>query len=651
DYCEVCQQGGEIILCDTCPKAYHLVCLEPELEEAPEGKWSCPTCEVEGVKEEDEHMEYCKVCKDGGELLCCDSCVNAYHTYCLSPPLYKVPEGEWTCQRCACEPLPGRMLRSYFKKFDPDEPPIPGIDDDDELGSQRRHKKEIDPNSLEERYYKYGIKSTWLKIHRVLNHRTLRDGTTQYLVKWRDLQYDQATWEDEDEDIVGLKTAIEFYHDLRAACNADVGTKNKKGKRKGKSRTRELGDEDREPSSPRRYTPPPDKPITNLNKKLEKQPDYIDITGLYSWGQGTDTILADEMGLGKTIQTIAFLYSLYKEGHSKGPFLVAVPLSTIINWEREFEMWAPDFYVVTYVGDRDSRTMIREHELSFEEGAVRSASKATRIRTTNVKFNVLLTSYEMISMDQACLGSLEWACLVVDEAHRLKSNQSKFFRVLNQYNIIYRLLLTGTPLQNNLEELFHLLNFLCPEKFSDLSTFQNEFEDIAKEDQIKKLHDLLGPHMLRRLKTDVLKNMPTKSEFIIRVELSPLQKKYYKYILTRNFEALNSRGGGQQVSLLNIVMDLKKCCNHPYLFPAASEEAPKLPNGMYVTKDLVKASGKFILLESMLEKLKRDGHRVLIFSQMTKMLDILEDFCEGLGYKYERIDGGITGLLRQEAID
>ncbi|XP_071548739.1 chromodomain-helicase-DNA-binding protein Mi-2 homolog [Panulirus ornatus] len=730
DYCEVCQQGGEIILCDTCPKAYHLVCLEPELEEAPEGKWSCPTCEAEGVKEEDEHMEYCKVCKDGGELLCCDSCVNAYHTYCLSPPLFEVPEGEWTCQRCACEPLPGRvqkilfwrfvdppkppenwreivgdkaekyqfkslreflvkwvdmsywhcswvselmldvyhpqMLRSYFKKCDPDEPPIPGIDDDDELGSQRRHKKEIDPNSLEERFYKYGIKSTWLKIHRVLNHRTLRDGTTQYLVKWRDLPYDQATWEDEDEEIVGLKTAIEFYLDLRAACNADAGVgKNKKGKKKGKPRTREIGDEDREPSSPRHYTPPPDKPTTNLSKKWEKQPDFVDGTGLslheyqlegvnwlrYSWGQGTDTILADEMGLGKTIQTIAFLYSLYKEGHSKGPFLVAVPLSTIINWEREFEMWAPDFYVVTYVGDRESRTMIREHELSFEEGAVRSASKATRIRTTNVKFNVLLTSYEMISMDQACLGSLEWACLVVDEAHRLKSNQSKFFRVLNQYNIQYRLLLTGTPLQNNLEELFHLLNFLCPEKFNDLSAFQNEFEDIAKEDQIKKLHDLLGPHMLRRLKTDVLKNMPTKSEFIIRVELSPLQKKYYKYILTRNFEALNSRGGGQQVSLLNIVMDLKKCCNHPYLFPAAAEEAPKLPNGMYVTKDLVKASGKFILLESMLEKLKRDGHRVLIFSQMTKMLDVLEDFCEGLGYKYERIDGGITGISRQEAID
>lgn len=146
-------------------------------------------------------------------------------------------------------------------------------------------------------------------------------------------------------------------------------------------------------------------------------------------------------------------------------------------------------------------------------------------------------------------------------------------------------------------------------------------------------------------------NMPSKSEFIIRVELSSMQKKYYKHILARNYEALNSRGGGQQVSLLNIVMDLKKCCNHPYLFPSASEEAAKMPNGMYEVLNLTKACGKFVLLESMLKRLKRDGHRVLIFSQMTKMLDILEDFLEGQQYKYERIDGGVTGSMRQESID
>lgn len=114
DYCEVCQQGGEIILCDTCPRAYHLVCLEPELEEAPEGRWSCPHCETEGAKEqeeEDEHNEFCRVCKDGGELLCCDSCPWAYHTFCLNPPLKEIPDGDWRCPRCSVSTL--KPLLSY----------------------------------------------------------------------------------------------------------------------------------------------------------------------------------------------------------------------------------------------------------------------------------------------------------------------------------------------------------------------------------------------------------------------------------------------------------------------------------------------------------------------------------------------------------
>ncbi|XP_042291227.1 chromodomain-helicase-DNA-binding protein 4a isoform X2 [Thunnus maccoyii] len=740
DYCEVCQQGGEIILCDTCPRAYHMVCLDPDMEKAPEGTWSCPHCEKEGIQweareegsegeedngevgemeEDDHHMEFCRVCKDGGELLCCDSCPSSYHIHCLNPPLPEIPNGEWICPRCLCPPMKGKvqkiltwqwgepppptpvprppdlpadapdpaplagrpereffakwsnmsywhcswvtelqlelhcqvMFRNYQRKNDMDEPPPIDFGDGEEDKSVKRKNKDPMYAQLEEKYLRFGIKMEWLMIHRILNHSVDRKNNVHYLIKWRELPYDQATWEAEDMDVPEFDVYKVQYWNHRELMMGEEGKPGKKIKVKGRVK---------------RPDRPPENPVVDPTIKFERQPEYLDSTGgtlhpyqleglnwlRFSWAQGTDTILADEMGLGKTVQTAVFLYSLYKEGHSKGPFLVSAPLSTIINWEREFEMWAPDMYVVTYVGDKDSRAVIRENEFSFEDNAIRGGKKASRMKKdSSIKFHVLLTSYELITIDMAILGSIDWACLVVDEAHRLKNNQSKFFRVLNNYPLQHKLLLTGTPLQNNLEELFHLLNFLTPERFSNLEGFLEEFADIAKEDQIKKLHDMLGPHMLRRLKADVFKHMPSKTELIVRVELSPMQKKYYKFILTKNFEALNTKGGGNQVSLLNVVMDLKKCCNHPYLFPAAAMEAPKMPNGMYDGQSLTKAAGKLLLLQKMMRKLKDGGHRVLIFSQMTKMLDLLEDFLENEGYKYERIDGGITGGMRQEAID
>ncbi|XP_030597516.1 chromodomain-helicase-DNA-binding protein 4-like isoform X1 [Archocentrus centrarchus] len=740
DYCEVCQQGGEIILCDTCPRAYHMVCLDPDMEKAPEGTWSCPHCEKEGIQwearedgsdgeedngdtgdmeEDDHHMEFCRVCKDGGELLCCDSCPSSYHIHCLNPPLPEIPNGEWICPRCMCPPMKGKvqkiltwrwgdpppptpvprppdlpadapdpaplagrpereffakwcsmsywhcswvtelqlelhcqvMFRNYQRKNDMEEPPPIDFGDGEEDKCVKRKSKDPTYTQLEEKYLRFGIKMEWLMIHRILNHSVDRKSNIHYLIKWRELPYDQSTWEAEDMDIPEFDTYKQQYWNHRELMIGEEGRPGKKIKGKGKVKRPER---------------PPENPVVDPTIKFERQPDYLDSTGgtlhpyqleglnwlRFSWAQGTDTILADEMGLGKTVQTAVFLYSLYKEGHSKGPFLVSAPLSTIINWEREFEMWAPDMYVVTYVGDKDSRAVIRENEFSFDDNAIRGGKKASRLKKdVSIKFHVLLTSYELITIDMAVLGSIDWACLVVDEAHRLKNNQSKFFRVLNNYSLQHKLLLTGTPLQNNLEELFHLLNFLTPERFSNLEIFLEEFADIAKEDQIKKLHDMLGPHMLRRLKADVFKHMPSKTELIVRVELSQLQKKYYKFILTKNFEALNTKGGGNQVSLLNVVMDLKKCCNHPYLFPGAAMEAPKMPNGMYDGSALIKASGKLILLQKMMRKLKEGGHRVLVFSQMTKMLDLLEDFLEHEGYKYERIDGGITGGMRQEAID
>uniref|UniRef100_A0A8B9L8K2 Chromodomain helicase DNA binding protein 4 n=1 Tax=Astyanax mexicanus TaxID=7994 RepID=A0A8B9L8K2_ASTMX len=729
DYCEVCQQGGEIILCDTCPRAYHMVCLDPDMEKAPEGTWSCPHCEKEGIQweareessegeeenddarrddegmeeEDDHHMEFCRVCKDGGELLCCDTCPSSYHLHCLNPPLPDIPNGEWICPRCQSLPLKGKvqkvltwrwgeapppmpvprppdlpadapdpppmigrkereffvkwcnmsywhcswvqelqlelncqvMFRNFQRKTDMEEPPILdfGAEGDEDKSIKRKSK---DPfyARMDDEFGRYGVKLEWLLIHRILNHSVDKKNNVHYLIKWRDLPYDQSCWESEDMEIPDYETYKQQYWNHRELMIGDEGRPGKKLKK----------------VKVRKIEKPPTNPVVDPTIKFDRQPDYLDSTGgtlhpyqleglnwlRFSWAQGTDTILADEMGLGKTVQTAVFLYSLYKEGHSKGPFLVSAPLSTIINWEREFEMWAPDMYVVTYVGDKDSRAVIRENEFTFEGNAIRGGKKASKMKVRKKILQFIQTK---------CLNTFYKShvvsILIVPLCHHL----------LNNYPLQHKLLLTGTPLQNNLEELFHLLNFLTPERFNNLEGFLEEFADIAKEDQIKKLHDMLGPHMLRRLKADVFKHMPSKTELIVRVELSPMQKKYYKYILTRNFEALNTRGGGNQVSLLNVVMDLKKCCNHPYLFPTAATEAPKMPNGMYEGGALTKSSGKLMLLCKMLRKLKEGGHRVLIFSQMTKMLDLLEDFLENEGYKYERIDGGVTGVMRQEAID
>ncbi|XP_057304729.1 chromodomain-helicase-DNA-binding protein 5-like isoform X2 [Hydractinia symbiolongicarpus] len=713
--CDVCGEGGDILLCDTCTCSWHLTCLDPPLDEVPEGLWSCPKCEAEmtgQVEEEEEddtfHGEYCKICKDGGELLCCDYCPGTYHMRCVKPQLISVPDGEWRCPMCKVEPLPEKVERILFWKFlthHPTEEEIAaGAKNEsykvrkffvkyanlsywkchwiDELQLEKYHvslyrffcrKNDMndapmteeglveggeDTNvdevehqrNLDQRFYQYGIKPDWLQIHRILWHRELKKSKgTQYLVKWKEIGYDYATWEykdDEDnKDVVDFDKAIESYNKLRSKYK-------KKTKLKGKDKTSKRKDGWEYDVRPNGYNAD-DQPkfITDTGGKLHE----YQIEGInwirYSWGQHDNTILADEMGLGKTIQTITFLNSLWKEGRSEGPFLICAPLSTLVNWEREFEFWAPEMYVVSYSGHRENRQVIRNYEMTFDEDALKKGTKAYKVKKDSaVKFHVLLTSYELVSIDANTLQSIDWKVLVIDEAHRLKNNQSKFFRTMSNYNIGYTLLLTGTPLQNNLEELFHLLNFLCPNKFINRENFLAEFEDIGKEDQIKKLHEMLGPHMLRRLKSDVLKGIPTKSEFIVRIELSPMQQKYYKYILTKNFEALNARGS-VQVSLLNIVMELKKCCNHPYLFATAASEAPRLPNNAFEVKALTEASGKLVLLYKMLKKLETQGHRVLIFSQMTRVLDLLEDFMEGHAWRYERLDGTITGQIRQAAID
>ncbi|CAG7734687.1 unnamed protein product [Allacma fusca] len=629
------------------------------------------------------HQDYCYVCKDGGDLLCCDSCIHVFHLSCLDPPLTSMPKFSWNCSACStdtdtidkvdqiftwrkkghgrelfvhfsgksywqCRWVQETQLRlsqpqkvvNFYLKYGRKEPP--NLDEGD---ARRKRKNNQDP--LEIRFYQNGVRPEWLRINRVIDHRSDSGGYLNYLVKWQQLGYDCATWEDESscEEIAGeFSVAIRVYHELLHFFWGDTGlpaTKN--------------------PFVYEHVVVPPKMPISDLKRKLEKQPNYIprgltlhdyQLDGLnwlrYSWAKGINTILGDEMGLGKTIQTIVFLNSLYREGHCRGPFLISAPLSTLLNWEREFEAWAPELYVVTYTGDQDTRLLIRRTEF-VQDSSYMTAS--TRKLRSPVKFHVLLTSYQFPSIDATCLGSIPWEMIIIDEGHRLKDDGTLLFKDLMKYTTSYKLLLTGTPLQNNLEELFNLLNFLCPKKFSNASAFLTKFEDIAKEDQIKRLHSLLGPHLLRRMKVDVLKDMPSKSELIVRVELSPMQKQFSKHILMKNFKALNAKGG-RHTSMLNVFMDLRKVCNHPYLFSTASADAPEDPvTGLYELEAMMNASGKLVMLRKMLELLKKQGHRVLIFSQMTTMLDILEEFIQSLGYVYERIDGRIRGSIRQDAID
>ncbi|MCE2056244.1 hypothetical protein HAX54_044342 [Datura stramonium] len=198
---------------------------------------------------------------------------------------------------------------------------------------------------------------------------------------------------------------------------------------------------------------------------------------------------------------------------------------------------------------------------------------------------------------------------------------------------------------NNLDELFMLMHFLDAGKFGSLEEFQQEFEDISQEEQVSRLHKMLAPHLLRRVKKDVMTELPPKKELILRVELSSKQKEYYKAILTRNFQLL-TRKGGAQISLINVVMELRKLCCHPFMLEGVEPEDTN-----EFTKQLLESSGKLQLLDKMMVRLKEQGHRVLIYSQFQHMLDLLEDYCNYRNWQYERIDGKVGGAERQIRID
>ncbi|GAA6047763.1 hypothetical protein JCM3770_001766 [Rhodotorula araucariae] len=549
--------------------------------------------------------------------------------------------------------LSGFLARGSLVKFEAAKDDDPEDDDPTDGDDNSGEAPLPDPNALER------IPEAWRTVDRVLDvwythpktgsdvafadyHKKLPADpeesiklVSQCYIKWGDLAYAQSTTEEPPkEDEPGYDAYVAAYKAFLVANSPKmrIPTLNKKQM-----------DELDKPRDPKRFVEITEQPDSITGKLHDFQ--IVGVNFLrYQWWLRKGCILADEMGLGKTCQVISFLtYLNQKEGAR--PFLVIVPNSLIGNWMREFAKWAPTMRVVPYNGDGESRKIVEDYELFDAHGSL--------------KTHVVLATYEAVAGNARVFRKVDrWDCLVVDEGQRLKAGpDSQLYGAIASLRVAQRVILSGTPLNNNIKELFNLLAFINPDEYDDIDALVEQYAELtpARVDEIRKM---LQPYFLRRTKDLVLK-LPPLLELVVPVSMTVLQRRIYRGILERNAAVIRSivqtssssrtkPSKGKKGSFTNILMELRKALCHPYLVDADMEP---LASAQEAHRNLTNASAKFVLLAQMLPKLKAAGHRVLIFSQFKITLNIIERFLAGLELKYLRLDGDTPQLERQRGVD
>ncbi|KAI9316427.1 P-loop containing nucleoside triphosphate hydrolase protein, partial [Dichotomocladium elegans] len=621
------EEEGRLLLCVTCSAATHEGCL-PKLS-----KKHMRDCLRDGKLGKAFQCSSClsaKSSKDGTGLFRCLRCTRSYHYKCLPPfpdestrfedLMFTLPIHDKTIKICNEKNTSLDKSKEFLVKWsDTSYRHLTWVSEGwlkcvakatyktyTDLHKNRMHATE-----------KELVPLAWKKIDRIMDVQD-KDGNRvessdrflhKVFAKFQELDNDQACW-----DSPPSPEDVELYADYQNALNRYTQA----CKVIPPENMKELVMDVRKASRAEDYS----------KREMKKQPSFItggtlmphQMDGLnwltYQWERKTSCVLADDMGLGGMKHTAS-------------------------NWLREFEKWAPEMTVVPFYGSNRSRLYTRDKEL-FRDGQHK------------LRCHAVILTYQSALAETTLFNKVDfWPVLVIDEAQRMKNNDTLLFKKLMTLNTDHRILMTGTPLQNNIRELINIMHFVDPDKFGDIETLEERYSGLTR-DNVQGLHDLLRPYFLRRTKEVVLKNLPPKNEIIVPVSMTSLQKEVCKNLMEKNlisYAALhsgNKKSAQSRRSLSNILMQLRKALNHPYLIPEieVQQATPELTHQV-----LIDACAKLKVLHQMLPKLFQNGHRVLIFSTLRIMLDILEDYLTGERIKYARLDGLTPSVDRTRSID